>query len=266
MKITDSKLYRRWASLPEDRKKLILIVSGFVLLALVGILFSSNANANGPRDSDDIRVSNDVTFGNTYAEGGSAVAEGGNSGPITITETHPDKLKIKNTPDARAPYSNSTGPCVVGFSAGVGVPGFGGSIGKGFVDEECNLRQTAQTFSSLGVPAMGLWLLCRSATVGKVSNPDDCDAMITQMQIEAELSQPALLAQVTEEDLERLRGKLEAQEARIEQQQSKIQELEERKPVIEHVYESAGSEKADEVAEIKERLRRNLEQIGYKDG
>jgi hypothetical protein len=127
--------------------------------------------------------------GGEGGEGGSSRADGGAGGAsnVNINEVHPDDIKIKNTPSARAPYANSTGPCRVGGSIGVSLPGFGASGGGSKEDPECTLRQTAQTFSALGAPAMGLWILCRSVVLERVgSNSSDCDAKVAQFQIEAQ--------------------------------------------------------------------------------
>ena len=45
-----------------------------------------------------------------------------------------------NSPSMSAPSIGSTGPCTIGVSGGMSVPGFGFSAGKGVMDEECNVR------------------------------------------------------------------------------------------------------------------------------
>ena len=193
-----------------------------------------------------------------------------------VSIQNPSDIKIRNTPDARAPYSNSTGPCIVGFSAGLAVPGFGGSLGKGLEDEECTRRQSAQTWSSLGVPAMGLWLMCRSEDMARTeTDPEVCDSMVAQMQIEAELAgsmksspspfpppavvsepPPLLPAEVSEEEFEELKAMVMAQ-------QGYIDELEQRSPEV--VYETVAAEpvvEQDVVAEARySRIRSKLEAI-----
>ena len=46
------------------------------------------------------------------------------------------------TPSAYAPPVYSSAPCYVGVSAGIGVPGFSGSIGGFKYDKECEHRET----------------------------------------------------------------------------------------------------------------------------
>lgn len=139
----------------------------------------------------EVSVVNEVTIPNGALWDGSpatAFSEGaiqsfGGDTNVNVVTENPDELKIKNTPDARAPYSNSTSPCIVGFSAGVGVPGFGGSLGRGFEDEECTRRQSAQTWSNMGMPAVGLWLMCRSEDMARTGKtPEECDAMVAALQ------------------------------------------------------------------------------------
>ena len=151
----------------------------FVLLMVVGMA----ANATPPKDNYNSAgaysgSSSDSTVGN--------INQGSLESNVLIE--NPDDIKIRNTPDARAPFSNSTGPCIVGFSAGLSLPGFGGSLGKGIEDQECTRRQSAQTWSNMGLPAMAIWLMCRSKDMERTGiAPEDCDAMVAQLQIEARL-------------------------------------------------------------------------------
>lgn len=109
------------------------------------------------------------TIGDTEQQNKQVV--GDNKQSVNIE--NPDDITIRNTPAARAPYSNSTSPCIVGGSAALSLPGFSGSAGKGFKDEECERRATAMAFSDMGVPGMGLWIMCRSAIVEKDAGIDD---------------------------------------------------------------------------------------------
>lgn len=138
---------------------------------------------------------------------------------VNVVTENPDDIKIKNTPDIMAPFANSTSPCRIAGSGGLSLPGIGVSGGGSVEDEECTLRQTAQTFGTLGVPAMGMWLLCRSEVMERVgSDSSACDAMIAQWQIEASLEAPdlgkldssLLLASASEGDYEEQRAKQEA--------------------------------------------------------
>jgi hypothetical protein len=144
---------------------------------------------------------------------------------VSVVTENPDDIKIKNTPDIMAPFANSTSPCRIAGSGGLSLPGVGISGGGSVEDEECTLRQTAQTFGTLGVPAMGMWILCRSKVMERVgTDSDTCDAMIAQWQIEAELAggddlgkidSSLLLASYDEEEFEVQRAKQESMEEEI---------------------------------------------------
>ena len=88
-----------------------------------------------------------------------AASAGGNA-EVTINETHPDNIKIKNVPNVYAPPSYPTAPCRVAWSAGVGVVGFGGSGGGSVLDEECDLRETARSWANLGYETIAAKILC----------------------------------------------------------------------------------------------------------
>jgi hypothetical protein len=164
----------------------------------------------------------------------------------SVEINNPDDIKIRNTPDVRAPYMNTTSPCRVGVSGGIGVAGFGGSAGTTVEDKECTLRQTAQTFSAMGVPGMGLWLLCRSQAVTRADmTPEDCEAMVAQLQIEAELEYeggaPKFYAQ--------------AEDPRIEEQQEEIEELRAELEELKKKKEQEDYVERDRFSEIQEKLR-----------
>ena len=256
---------------------------------LLLLLLSTQAYANGNHDNNSHGDSDAASTSSATADsradasvgdiiitlpepGTNAATSFGEIRGGDVSIQNPSDIKIRNTPDARAPYSNSTGPCIVGFSAGLAVPGFGGSLGKGLEDEECTRRQSAQTWSSLGVPAMGLWLMCRSEDMARTeTDPEVCDSMVAQMQIEAELANvfptptpavvsgppPLLLAEVSEEEFEELKSMVMAQ-------QDYIDELEQR-PEPEIIYETAEPVvivEQDVVAEARySRIRSKLEAI-----
>lgn len=92
-------------------------------------------------------------------------SSGGNSQSINISESHPSSLKIRNvaSPDTPNPYP--TAPCRVGVSGGLSIPGGALSGGGSVEDEECTLRETARSFKDLGVPEVGLYLLCTQSDV-----------------------------------------------------------------------------------------------------
>ncbi len=156
---------------------------------------------------------------------------------VSVQTINPDKLKIRNTAAARPPVIMSVSPCRVPVSAGLGIPGFNGGAGTAVEDHECTLRQTAQLFAEMGLPGMGLWMLCRSQAVARVQEVHErpkaereaaadeaaerCDGMVAQFQIEAELSAPPL-AQAQDDYQTVAQGPSEAAEQAIDQAMAEL--------------------------------------------
>lgn len=95
----------------------------------------------------------------------STSSSGGNSQSVNISQTQPSDIKIRNvaSPDTPNPYP--TAPCRVGVSGGLSIPGGALSGGGSVEDEECTLRETARSFKDLGVPEVGLYILCTQSDV-----------------------------------------------------------------------------------------------------
>ena len=137
------------------------------------------------------------------SEGGSAAQE--QSASATIDVQNPRNIRIRNTPAAMAPAVVSANPCVTGGSIGASIPGGGISLGGQRMDWECNTRATAQAFATMGLPAMGLLLLCKTDAVthskhGAGMTPEQCEEIISQVQTQA----------ATKDDVESLRRQLDA--------------------------------------------------------
>lgn len=69
----------------------------------------------------------------------------------------------KQAPAVFAPNIAPTAPCMGGTSAGGSGTGFGLSFGTSWTDDECNTRETARLFHSLGMVSDALAVLCSSA-------------------------------------------------------------------------------------------------------
>lgn len=80
-----------------------------------------------------------------------------------VTFTQPDDIKIRNVPSLSSPNAYPTSPCRIAVSGGFVFAGGGASAGGSVEDPGCTLREDARTFSELGVPAMGLYLMCNQA-------------------------------------------------------------------------------------------------------
>lgn len=80
-----------------------------------------------------------------------------------VTFTQPDDITIRNVPSLSSPNAYPTSPCRIAVSGGLVFAGGGASAGGSIEDPGCTLREDARTFSELGVPAMGLYLMCNQA-------------------------------------------------------------------------------------------------------
>lgn len=126
------------------------------------------------KQSQDQDQNQSVTVGTTN----SAV----NDQSVTITEEHPDDIKIRNVPAVYAPVVTATAPCLASSSGGLSVAGFGGSLGKTKIDPECTLRETSRQFWNYGEYEAALELLCASE-VSKTVLGDRCPDSPTQREI-----------------------------------------------------------------------------------
>jgi hypothetical protein len=127
-------------------------------------------NCNG----GDIDI--DVTGGSSGADASSdsassADAESASSSGassdnnVSITNTRPSSTTLRNTPSPDTPNVYPSAPCRIARSAGLSFAGGALSGGASVEDVECTLRETARTFQYLGVPEVGLYLMCQQSAV-----------------------------------------------------------------------------------------------------
>ena len=107
---------------------------------------SSNSNSNTVDGSNEVTVATSV--GDNFQ---------------SLNFSSPDDIKIRNVVNPGTPNSYPTSPCRIAVSGGFSFPGAALSGGGSVEDEECTLRETARAFRDLGVPEMGLYLLCQSS-------------------------------------------------------------------------------------------------------
>ncbi len=72
---------------------------------------------------------------------------------------------VRSNPDVNAPAIWANNPCVVSFSGGVSVVGFGASIGAGIEDRDCTRRANAQQLTAMGQPEVAREVMCNSTEV-----------------------------------------------------------------------------------------------------
>jgi len=114
----------------------------------------------------------------------------GGDNSITLNEAkRPDDITIRNTPSVYAPPASPTSPCRIGGSGGASGAGIGFSLGGSKMDWECNTRETADAFARMGMPALGLMMLCRTEAItkelgkgGAGFSSEDCEEFVRNYQ------------------------------------------------------------------------------------
>lgn len=157
----------------------------------------------------------------------------GASQNASVSVSNPDAIRIRNVVSPDTPNSYPTSPCRIGVSAGLSLVGGAVSTGGSVEDKECTLRETARAFKELGVPQMGLYILCTQSEVilgdkkGKRSGigADECIRRVEQFsrinnEPEAERSHAAEV----EKELEVLRNELAESQYRTSLVESQVAE------------------------------------------
>ena len=119
------------------------------------------------------RIDNDVrTNAEAYAGALSASKSNAdstsNSGGNTLSindsgERHySGEYTVKSAPNVAAPSVYPTSPCMGGSSVGASGVAFGVSFGTSWTDDECGIRETARSFSGLGLEEDAVAVLCSS--------------------------------------------------------------------------------------------------------
>jgi hypothetical protein len=83
--------------------------------------------------------------------------------PANTTQTirHSD-YTVKNVPNVLTGSVYPTAPCMGSSTVGAAGIGFGVSIGSSWTDDECGIRETARSFSGMGMSSDALAILCTS--------------------------------------------------------------------------------------------------------
>lgn len=127
------------------------------------VVNNSNTMSNTVRLQNENTISADQRNSNSQGQRQSQTAMGGNSNASGGTSTVTNNIDYSSqgdysstydeyTPSAVAPPVYTTAPCYVGISAGVGIPGFSGSVGGAIYDKECEVRETVRLGLSSGNP------------------------------------------------------------------------------------------------------------------
>jgi hypothetical protein len=83
-----------------------------------------------------------------------------NSGSNSSSNVFIEGSSSSNTPSVGG-SSNSTSSCVIGSNVGLGIAGFGFSLGSGATDEECNIRKEAEVLYTLLGKSVAIAHLCK---------------------------------------------------------------------------------------------------------
>lgn len=80
--------------------------------------------------------------------------------PANQSLTYNGSYDVRNVPNVIAPNIYPTGTCMGSSSAGVGVMGFGLSLGSSWTDEDCRKQEVARGFHQMGMTADAVAVLC----------------------------------------------------------------------------------------------------------
>jgi hypothetical protein len=81
---------------------------------------------------------------------------------VTRQEIHQDAINVRSVPNVFAGNVYPTTSCAHGATIGASALGWGVSAGASYIDEECSLRETARSFSSMEMKQDALHVLCTS--------------------------------------------------------------------------------------------------------
>lgn len=99
----------------------------------------------------------------SHASAQAGAAAGAISGGNTFQGGNTSYQDQKQAPSVFAPSIAPTAPCMGGTSAGGSGTGFGLNFGTSWTDDECNTRETARIFHSMGLMSDALAVICSSA-------------------------------------------------------------------------------------------------------
>jgi hypothetical protein len=140
------------------------------------MLISSTAYATGnDHHNDDIDVDNssesnsdassDAAASASSSAGSESGADASADNSIIFNSTRPSSTTVRNVPSPDTPNVYPSAPCRIARSAGLSFAGGSLSGGASIEDPECTLREAARVFQYLGVPEVGLHLMCTQSLV-----------------------------------------------------------------------------------------------------
>ena len=160
---------------------------------------------------------------------------------VTFTNTHPSRTTVRNVASPDTPNVYPSAPCRIARSLGLSLAGGAMSGGGSIEDPECTLRETARTFQYLGVPEVGLHLMCTQSHVingrydkkGRLEKDsfepigaDECLRLVRQFQGSVGEPDTASAFQAELEDYREKQDRVEQQlVSRVDELESELVEL-----------------------------------------
>ena len=139
---------------------------------------SGSDECRGNQNCDDIEVdayggtadadADSESYSDSSAVAGSesiSGAEASADNNVAVNFTSPRSTTVRNVASPDTPNVYPSAPCRIARSAGLSLAGGSLSGGASVEDVECTLRETARTFQALGVPEVGLHLMCTNSHV-----------------------------------------------------------------------------------------------------
>lgn len=140
-----------------------------IVLMAIAIVETANADCNGDCLDPEAVIINQNQVDRSVNVDADATANAfvtQDIGVSTSMEFHaadnvtPDDITIRNTASGRAPSVYPSGNCYMGWSVGLGVPGFNAGGGKATLDPNCDARETARMFYQFGERDKAIRILC----------------------------------------------------------------------------------------------------------
>ena len=212
---------------------------------------STDVNIEGSTTGDQ---SNIQSVGDVSLQGGQTIVEG---------DTHPDSIKIRNTPSMVAPDIYPTVSCFKGASGSASVPGIGLSLGAGKIDKDCVKREYIRLAYAMGLINRATYMWCQQQYVWEdFGTTEDC--LLFAVDEEAE---PIVMAQVSEEEFKTRTEALEAQIKALREELKKAQDRykprSQAKP--DPKIQKDRERQREELRELKALLERDYERVIEKD-
>lgn len=119
--------------------------------------------AQGQAQLTQVDVSNRIS---TDVRNRASAFSGGNTQNVVVTDSgkmdYSGGYEVKNVPAVFSGNIYPTAPCMGSSTVGGAGVGFGFSVGTSWTDDECGIRETSRSFSSLGMKKDALAVLCTS--------------------------------------------------------------------------------------------------------